>query len=87
MPFSLATRILCHGNREQEAAGRGGVRAVGPPPRGRDYRRLGQTVLKICQPRRESGTAPAAPPGPAEASPLQNRGYGGKAEVVWGEGG
>lgn len=42
VPFSLATHIPCHSNREQEAAGRGGVWAAGPRRRERDYRRLGK---------------------------------------------
>lgn len=60
MPFSLATYILCHSNREQEAAGRGGVRAAGPPSEEKGLSPPRETGLKICQPRREGGTMPTA---------------------------
>lgn len=45
--ISLATHILCHSNRE-----RGGCGGLSP---------LRETALKICQPRREGGSAAENP--------------------------
>lgn len=40
-----------------------GVRAAGPPSAGKGLSPPRETVLKICQPRREGGIVPTTPPG------------------------